>query len=93
MPSLPAICKALKTSHFPGDRILRGRGGFAVGARPRAEHEHVVRLEEAGPVGRREMGQRGRHWLKEHASPDGWQAKFSVIVRDAIEDRRSVATT
>jgi glycosyltransferase involved in cell wall biosynthesis len=46
--------------------------------------DDVERLEAHGVAGRTEMGQAGRRWLLENASPDEWRERFVCIVKDAI---------
>lgn len=44
----------------------------------------VERLESFGQEGRAEMGNNGRRWLLENASPEEWRERFVAIVRAAI---------
>lgn len=44
----------------------------------------VERLEALGAQGRTEMGQRGREWLLQNASPEEWRERFVGIVREAV---------
>ena len=46
--------------------------------------DDVERLEALGPQGRAEMGQRGREWLIQNASPEKWRKRFVSIVREAV---------
>lgn len=46
--------------------------------------DDVERLEALGPQGRAEMGQRGREWLIQNASPNEWRERFVQIVREAV---------
>ena len=46
----------------------------------------VMKLEEAGREGRREMGKTGRLWLEKHANPEEWRKGFLGIVNDAIQE-------
>jgi glycosyltransferase involved in cell wall biosynthesis len=46
--------------------------------------DDVEKLEALGPKGRAEMGQRGREWLLENASPEEWRERFVNIVREAV---------
>lgn len=74
------------------ETVADGETGFVHQPGNAAElAEHVMMLEEAGPLGRRKMGERGRRWLKEHASPERWQTSFRRIVAEAIEEGRSLA--
>lgn len=41
----------------------------------------VIELEEMGPENRIKMGQAGRAWLEEHASPAKWYQEFGEILR------------
>ena len=44
----------------------------------------VERLAALGSQGRAEMGQRGREWLVQNASPKEWRERFVGIVREAV---------
>jgi glycosyltransferase involved in cell wall biosynthesis len=46
--------------------------------------DDVERLEALGSKGRAEMGQRGREWLVQNASPKEWRERFVAIVREAV---------
>ena len=46
--------------------------------------DDVERLEALGSQGRAEMGQRGREWLLQNASPEEWRERFASIVREAV---------
>jgi len=45
----------------------------------------VELLEAKGAIGRAEMGNAGRKWLLENASPDDWKERFLTIVNDAVK--------
>ncbi len=44
----------------------------------------VLRIETEGSAARREMGERGRRWLEEEASPDAWRASLSNLIHQAL---------
>ena len=45
--------------------------------------DDVERLEALGATGRAEMGDRGRQWLIDNASPEEWRERFVAILREA----------
>jgi glycosyltransferase involved in cell wall biosynthesis len=44
--------------------------------------DDVERVEALGTSGRAEMGNAGRRWLLENASPDEWREHFTAIVKE-----------
>lgn len=65
------------------ETVFNGRTGF-LHEPGNAEKlaDDVERVEALGTSGRAEMGNAGRRWLLENASPDEWREHFTAIVKE-----------
>jgi glycosyltransferase involved in cell wall biosynthesis len=78
-PVLAARSGGLTETVFDGVTGLLHQPGNAQQLADDVEH-----LETLGPQGRADMGQRGREWLAQNASPTEWRERFVSIVREAV---------
>lgn len=81
-PVLAAASGGLK------ETVVEGETGFLHEAdNAEALANDVERMEQQGAEGRVRMGESGRKWLLENASPEAWLERFTEIMREARDFR------
>jgi glycosyltransferase involved in cell wall biosynthesis len=68
-----------------GEIVFDGTTGFKFGANDAASFAQALsKLQQLGTPERRELGQRGRHWLAEATNVEKWKLAYSGLARRTI---------
>ena len=81
MDYMLAGCAVLHAVEAGNDPVAESEGGVSVAPEsPQAIVDGLARLRDAGPQGRRAMGDRGRAWVRQHHAYDVLASRFIAAI-------------